>query len=32
MSIKPDTFCTKTQRLIFAAPHLPYTVKLPQYA
>jgi len=32
MSVKPDTVCTKTQRLIHAAPHLPYTVKLPQYA
>jgi len=32
MSVKPDTICTKTQRLIHAAPHLPYTVTLPQYA
>lgn len=32
MSVKPDTICTKTQRLIHAAPYVPYTVKLPQYA
>jgi hypothetical protein len=32
MSVKPDTVCTKTHRLIHATPHLPYTVKLPQYA
>jgi len=32
MSVKPDTICTKTQCLIHVAPHLPYMVKLPQYA
>jgi len=32
MSVKPETICTKTQHFFHAAPHLPCTVKLPQYA